>query len=305
MAVRGKARQRPTRVHSRAHRWPQHLRKVTHESHRRHSIQSQAFRVLAESIESRTLLSTIIVNSTLDMPMPPVPMVTLRRAIALANAATSPTTITFSPSVFSTHKTITLTHGGLNLTNTSHATTITGPSVGVTVDGNNHSGVFDVHAHVNVTMSSLTVTKGTGFTDSEGLTSGGGIENKGTMTLTNVNVTKSTSTDGGGGIENDGTMTLSSSKITGDNADAGGGVSNEGTLTLSNDTISGVASDNGGGLASGNNGSVTITNTTISGGAAIGGGIWIESGTLKMTDSTVSNSDAEMVGGGIELTAGR
>ena len=104
----------------------------------------------------------------------------LREAIALANAIVGANTITFDATVFATPQTIILGGTQLALTNTTGTETITGPAAGVTVSGNHASRVFQVNASVTASISGLTITGGT-VTGS-----GGGLYNKGTVTLTNV-----------------------------------------------------------------------------------------------------------------------
>ena len=90
----------------------------------------KALRAAIESLENRVFLTSVVVNTINDSATPGT--ISLRTAILTANSSTTPTTITFDPTVFSTAKTITLNGTVLELSNASHATTITGPSSGVT-----------------------------------------------------------------------------------------------------------------------------------------------------------------------------
>ncbi|MGQ0620952.1 MAG: Calx-beta domain-containing protein [Panacagrimonas sp.] len=104
----------------------------------------------------------------------------------------------------------------------------------------------------------------------------------------------------GGGILNRGTLTLTGCAVSGSNASGGGGIFNGGTLNLDNSVISGnVASFGGGGISS--NGVVTITRSTLSGNRVSGtnGGAMQSSGTVTLTDSTVTSNTAGNTGGGI------
>ena len=115
-----------------------------------------------EPLEGRMLLTSVVVNSTVDTLFSPGSgTVSLRNAIATANASATPTTITFDPTVFATAQTITL-NSDLELSNTSESTTITGPSASLTVSGNNSSMVLQVDANVTATVSRLTITEGGG-----------------------------------------------------------------------------------------------------------------------------------------------
>ena len=129
--------------------------------------------------------------------------------------------------------------------------TITGPTsgTGVIVDGGctvNGSGVctgggvtvFMVNSGVTATISALTIQHGTG-----------GINNSGTLTLTNSTLTANSAT--GGGILNEGgTLFVTNSTITANSAHDGGGIrTNGGTVTVTNSTLAGnTATSTGGGI---------------------------------------------------------
>ena len=108
------------------------------------------------ALEDRRLLSTFTVTSTLDNGSAG----TLRWAVGQANSAGGAETITFDKTVFKTPQTITLTGTQLELTDTTGTETITGPKVGVTVSGGEHSRVFQVDGGVTASISGLTITGG-------------------------------------------------------------------------------------------------------------------------------------------------
>ncbi len=123
----------------------------------------------------------------------------LRDAVNLANASGTPTTITFNSAVFATPLTITLKPSDpLELSNTSQPTTIKGPAVGVTVAGALQTLDFQIDANVTASLANVNVNTG----------SNGAITNAGNLTLTQVNVTNSTTANinGGGGIYNNGAL---------------------------------------------------------------------------------------------------
>ena len=91
-----------------------------------------------EFLESRTLLTSVVVNTISDTATG-TGVVTLADAVKTANSSSTPTTITFSPTVFAKSQTITLNGVALELSNTKESTTITGPSVRVTISGNKKS----------------------------------------------------------------------------------------------------------------------------------------------------------------------
>jgi hypothetical protein len=139
--------------------------------------------------------------------------------------------------------------------------------------------------------------------------SGGGISNYGTLTLTNSTLSGNLADFGGGGISNYGTLTLTNSTLSGNSAyyRGGGGIENAGTLTLTNSTLSGNSADFGGGIYNygtiSNYGTLTLTNSTLSGNSADSGGGGIDNGgTLTVNNSTLSGNQANFGsdGGGIE-----
>ncbi|MGO9914062.1 MAG: choice-of-anchor Q domain-containing protein [Isosphaeraceae bacterium] len=268
---------------------------------------------------------------------------TLRTAVAWANLSTNanpanlvmpaPNTITFDSSgQFSTPQTITLSGGPISLSGTSEAESIVGlgPNM-VTISGNNASGVIAVGSGVNATITGLTITGGLAAADGGGIdnagtltvsnlvvsgdaaVAGGGIANEasGVLSLTgNVNVTGDSALTNGGGLMNAGSLTLLHSSIAGNTASVGGGIYNSGTLSLDQTPVSGnTATTNGGGVT--NTGTMAILYATLSNNQAVGtltnpaasGGAADNSGTLTVTNSTLNSNTAATAGGGIENEA--
>ncbi|NET59754.1 MAG: DUF4347 domain-containing protein [Symploca sp. SIO2E6] len=153
---------------------------------------------------------------------------------------------------------------------------------------------------------------------------GGGIFNRGTLTLNNSTVSGSTANNRGGGIFNFGnganaaTVTLNNnSTVSGNTAVFGGGIFNRGeaanaaTITLNNSTVSGnTANNRGGGILNRGNGlnaaTVALNNSTVSGNMASydGGGILnrgdaANAATVNLDNSTVSDNTSNNRGGGI------
>jgi CSLREA domain-containing protein len=222
---------------------------------------------------------------------------TLRAAIEEANANDVSDTITFSSGLSGT---ITLTLGRLTIADdntTGPDLTIHGPEgSGLTVSGNNNSGVFTI-AGAEATIDRLTIRNGSSEFDP-----GAGIYNMvpGTLTLTNSTVSGNTSGSGfgGGGIYNGGTMMITNSTVSGNKNTGyahGGGIASFGpTLTLTNSTVSGNTSYlAGGGIYKGGS-TLTLTNSTVSGNTAgnYGGGIFMEGGTAKLANTIVAGNAA-------------
>ena len=203
----------------------------------------------------------------------------LREAITSANSNGQTDTIEFAPDV---EGTVTLTGGELRITNDSEeeGLTIKGPGADkLAVSGNNASRVFRIDRGAKVAIEGLTVREG----------------------LPSDKVA--------GGIENSGTLALTDSTVSDNRADGAGGIYNSNDLTLTNSTVSGnevrligagIYSD-----TSRSGGTTTIRNSTISGNTAsdgVGGGVLNISGRTVIENSTVTNnsaSDSSGLGGGV------
>ncbi|MDX6607288.1 MAG: hypothetical protein QOD14_1828 [Solirubrobacterales bacterium] len=282
---------------------------------------------------------------------------TLRQAIADATGNTESDTITFASSVTGT---ITLTSALVfNESNSSYSTTITGPGSDVlAISGEGAYNVFDIEttgSSPGLTISGLTLTDGsgtfagamdtrpysnvyldhvvvsnstaTGDSTSSADLDGGGITNRGQMTITNSTISGNASTYpgsgspppflyGGGGIDNVGQLTVDNSAVTNNTAYFIGGGIFQGnsdyasSLNVSNSTITGNSANYaGGGIAEFNQPKYasshnSIVNTTISGNDAFyGGGFsgkyiggrdnWI------ISHSTLSGNDSAYGGGAV------
>ena len=221
-------------------------------------------RVVIESLESRTLLTSVVVNNATDTATG-TGVVTLRDAIKTADSSTSATTITFDPTVFATPKTIVLNGSPLVFSNTTEATTITGSTAGVTISGNGKSRGITIN-HATVTLSDLTIADCN-------YTGGAGIESDGTLVLTHSTVSgnDATSEDDGGGLALAGTSTLINDTIANN---IGIGVLVEGKTTILDSTISGNSAygDFSGGGVYDDTEAPSIGNTIIAGNTSATGG---------------------------------
>ncbi len=201
----------------------------------------------------------------------------LRDALLFATSAGSGN-ISFDSTKFAATNTVSqntinlLSNGTLNIPSN---TTITGATSGsgatltnlVTVSGAGAWTVFTVGSGVTgAALNNLTITKGNGSI-------GGGINNSGTLTVSNSTFSSNTATGAGG---------------------SGGGIYNAGTLIVTNSTLSGNTVLDGFGGAISNSGILTVTNSTFSGNTApsgTGGGIY-NSFTLTVSNSTFSGNTA-------------
>ena len=164
----------------------------------------------------------------------------------------------------------------------------------LTLDANEDHRVLSVLEDVTAELLGFVVTKG--FV----CTSGAGIENAGSLTLTNSTVSRSSSIDcgdmfvGQGAITNGGTMTLVSSAV----LENGGfiAIGNDGTMTLIRTTVS---RNSFGGILS--RGSLIVIDSTVSDNAGAEAGIGVDGdeALLVLANSTVSGN-----GLGISNSAG-
>jgi hypothetical protein len=168
-------------------------------------------------------------------------------------------------------------------------------------------GVFSVNTGFNFMVQNLTITNGNSRR-------GAGINNGGTLTVTN-SAFSGNSARHGGGIFNDegGRLTVTDSTFLSNSAPGsgggrpaaglGGGILSIGPTAVSNSTFSGNNADAGGGIFGGldGDGTLTLTNCTLSGNSASdGGGIYhFAFPPLTLTNCTLSGNSATSSGGGI------
>jgi hypothetical protein len=161
--------------------------------------------------------------------------------------------------------------------------TLQGASAGVTViDGNGqvtHQRVMSITLGQNVSIADVTIQHGYAVSPTHG---GGGISNRGALTLTSVILT-----------HNEVTGTLSS--------DIGGAISpggvGGGRLVMENCVVSHNTADRGGGIFF--NSMAWITNTLIYSNTARSGGGISNYGTMMLTNVTLSDNYVSINGGGI------
>jgi hypothetical protein len=256
-----------------------------------------------EALEGRELLSTFTVVLTTDSGGAGGQKVTattgdLRYCIDQADATHAALTDTVHFSSTGTPQTITLNSAnGPLVLNDSHPLAIKGPTGDtVTVSGGDATEVFDITGGT-VSISHLAISHGSS-------TSGGGISNVGTLTLTSCTLDHDQASNAGGGIFNlGGTVTIAGSIFNHDSAGiAGGGVLSFGTLTVTNSNLSNDSAGNGGGIFIHINSTATLTNCTLSNDPATedGGGVFVDANsTATLTNCTLSNDSAGNGGGGL------
>ena len=128
---------------------------------------------------------------------------------------------------------------------------------------------------------------------------GGGIWNRGSLTVRGLSIVSGNGAEDGGGIYDSGTLTIDGSSITGNGASfRGAGIfKGNGTATVTSATIS----NNSGGFDGAgiyNGGAMVIQSSTLSGNTGTGGGGGIYNiGTLTLTASTLRQNMSGLGGG--------
>jgi hypothetical protein len=262
---------------------------------------SRSRRPRFELLELRALLS--------GMTFAPLPLVpdsnntadnNLRSAITLSNAdATADTdTINLSAGTYS------LSLGQLSVTNTTvgHSLMIVGEgSTGANptiITTTTLDRILSISSGATVTLENLEITGGTAETDSAGGTTeadGGGINNVGTLTLTNVaivgNTAKATVVGEiarGGGIFSTGSLTITGTTLVNNL------IQNNSALAAAGNSSIGGGEADGGGIYSNSTVNVSISQTTISGNTAQGG-----AGFDGSTSTAAGGPAGVGVGGGV------
>jgi hypothetical protein len=242
-------------------------------------------------------------NDVLDNTVSNPNRLSLRDAVALANAHPGLDTITFASSLSGVPIKLSLGEllitGSVNIVGLGAKNTI--------IDAQHNSRVFDVAPNAgNVTFAGLTITGGKTTAAAE---PGGGIQflSTGSLLIENSaisgNMTTGFSTSGGGIYTRDGAVTLLNSTVSGnslvaDHSKGAGIFAENGNVVVTNSTLSGnsTAGAYGSGVAVyAANGNVTLTNSTVTknsagGGNTEGGGVMTVRGSLTVLNSIVSGN---------------
>lgn len=155
-------------------------------------------------------------------------------------------------------------------------------------------GVFEIENNGTLTLEGLTVRHGWG-------SSGGGIFNRGTLTIQDSILSGNKAINFGGALFNtaNSTSSVQNSVVIGNAAGYGGGIYNgEGsTLVVNNSTIANNQVFRGGGIDN-FGATLMVTNSTLTANTALeGGGISNYEGSVTVTNSTLSLNSAEEGGG--------
>jgi predicted outer membrane repeat protein len=161
----------------------------------------------------------------------------------------------------------------------------------VTVSGGTIVQVMHVSSGVTLNLDGITIANGSAFNLED--PRGGGIYNRGSLTVTNSTFRDNSSFRGGGGIFNSGTLTVTNSTFSSNSGESiGGGIFNlGGNAFVTNSTFSGNSAYEGGGIF--NHGNLTVTNSTLvrNSASSNGGGIYTAFA-LNLTNSIVALNTA-------------
>ncbi len=259
-------------------------------------------RPAVEQLENRITPFGTLVNSALDVTALDG-VVTLREAIEAVNNNTATelghtdNLLVFDEALRG--ETITLTQGQLTITADMSINILGFEGDALTIDAGGQSRVFQVGIESRVQVAAPTVTLAyLTITGGETTGSGGGILNRGTLTVLRSKIEDNHADLAGGGIANSGSLTIDGSRVRNNGAEkVGGGVFNLGTLTVMASTINGnTAADHGGGVGNDSGGTATVVNSTLFANAANedGGGIYnAHDATLAVTNSTIARNIAD------------
>jgi hypothetical protein len=183
--------------------------------------------------------------------------------------------------------------------------TIDGGSHVISISGNNSVRVFNVPDSVKKSeLKNLTIMNGNCF--GYGNNTGGGILNKGNLSLTNCIITNCTASSEGGGICNNcGCLSITTCSITYNTAKYGGairsihGISNTDSVTINDCSIYNNSGEQGGAIH--NFGVIVINNSRIFNNTSTqdGGAIW-NNYTLTIRNSCLYSNTAEWDGGALD-----
>ena len=238
---------------------------------------------------------------------------TLREALAIANASSSADTIEFAAGLSGV---ITLEQGQLTV---SSNVTISGDTNGdsvadITISGNNSSRIFNftsgtstidalvlkngvsnlggavlVSTGASLTVDHSIITSNQTIAGATDQSRGGGIANNfGTLVLKNSTVEQNTAYDHGGGIFSRGNFTAINSTISDNSArlSAGGILSDAGLFTAESITVSGNNAALGGGIVNESQGDFRNITVSLNTGGSYGAGL-LNVGSLQISNSIV------------------
>ena len=198
--------------------------------------------------------------------------------------------IGFKPGLVSANSPGTITLGS-PLPAITGTVVLVGPGANqLTVSGNNNvsvGSVFSVSSGANAVLHGLTIANGYSSVY------GGGVNNAGTVRLTDSVVSASAAVSAGGGVYNTGTTFITNSTVSANVSGSAGGIANDtgGTMFLTNATVGGntVSSPGiGGGIF--NKATLTMFDSTVSGNFAGSGSVGTAGGIFNQGSLTIGNT---------------
>lgn len=287
-------------------------------------VKRRRFRLGVESLENRLVPATFLVTTFADVVDPNDGRLSLREAVSLANATTTPDTIQLAAGVYQIERA-----GAGENNNVTGDFDVLSPLIlkgagtdATVIDAAQLDRVFDIKIG-NATFNNLTIRNGYVPNDDGGgifidaniqlnnckvldnvAVQGGGISAGGNVTLNNSTVSDNTALeiDGGGIYAGVTTVTLIRSRVS-DNraADDGGGITAQFVNATDSVIADNFASDSAGGISAVG---VALTRSTLSGNrcGTDGGGVFVF--TMNATESTISGNTAGNDGGGIHCDSG-
>lgn len=192
----------------------------------------------------------------------------LRGAIARSEADPGNDLVTFDPAVFSIGSTVLL--ASRLVVNGNGSLIIDGSSARlVTLDAQGRGGVLFVGPKADVSLTSVSITGG-----SLNLSFGGGIDNRGVLSVSHSAIYNNLGSSGGGIFNNGGFVSIRNSTLCFNRSSYGGAVHAVGSGSVT-----------------------TIADSTLCGNTAIyGGGIYVSSGSVVLGNTIVSNNTASTGG---------
>ena len=192
-------------------------------------------RLFIESLESRQLLAIFNVTTLADAVDSGDGVLSLREAVMQSNNNNQNDEINIPAGTLmltlSTSGENGAELGDLDLFDTNDSVTFVGAGANQTFVVAQGDRVFDIFENVTAEFRDLSILGGHAV-------DGGGVYNRGTLTIRNTEVSTNTAEGRGGGIYNLGTLTIEDSAVVDNIAYDGGGIYNRGTVNATNTTIS-------------------------------------------------------------------
>jgi chitodextrinase len=229
---------------------------------------------------------------------------TLIAAVAAANAASGGGTVTLQNGcLYTLTAADNSTDGGTGLPVITGVVTVQGNGATIarsSAAGTPHFRMFDVASGGSLTVNAVTFTGGIADNGQDG---GGAIYNHGMLAVSastfTSNTSEATSGTSGGAINNSGTMTVTTSNFNANIAMEGGGVFNQNTSTITQSTFTNnAATIYGGGAILNAFGTTTVDGSTFVGNTGPGGGVVDNDTTINISNSTFFNNTGGNHGGG-------